>query len=80
MTKKRHKWILYWDDERSIDNGIIVTLVPGRAFYPHAEERLAEHVRGFDTLRQAMYNVARAQPCYCERCQLELIVKDEEEK
>ena len=61
--KQRHKKIEHWDDERSIDNSLIVTLVKGWRF----EER-GEHVRGFDTVKDAMAEVRAAQPCDCPVC------------
>ena len=60
----KHRNIEFWDDERSIGNSLIVTLKKGLRF----EER-GEHVRGFDTKRQAMSEVRNAQPCDCKECQ-----------
>lgn len=61
--KQRHKKIEHWDDERSIGNSLIVTLVKGWRF----EER-GEHVRGFDTAKDAMAEVRAAVPCDCTEC------------
>jgi hypothetical protein len=66
---KRIKW---WDDERDIGNCLIVTLAHGWAFEPHDNECVAEHVRGFDTVKEArgkFRGVASARPCKCQRCQ-----------
>jgi hypothetical protein len=59
----KHAKIKYWDDERDIDNGLIVTLKPGWRF-----ESVGEHVRGFDTKREAMEEVRAAKPCTCNQC------------
>jgi hypothetical protein len=59
----RLKKIEYWDDERSIGNSLIVTLKTGWRF----KER-AEHVRGFDTKREALAEVRSAVRCDCEQC------------
>lgn len=61
--KQRHKKIEHWDDERSIDNSLIVTLKKGWRFEEHGE-----HVRGFDTVKEAMAEVRSAQPCDCKVC------------
>jgi hypothetical protein len=59
----KHKKIEFWDDERNIGNSLIVTLTKGWRF----EER-GEHVRGFDTKREAMAEVRAAKRCDCEQC------------
>jgi hypothetical protein len=59
----KHKKIEYWDDEREIGNSLIVTLMKGWRF-----EECGEHVRGFDTKREAMAEVRAAKPCDCEQC------------
>jgi hypothetical protein len=61
---RRHKRIEHWDDERSIGNSLIVTLLPGLRF-----EEDGEHVRGFDTVKDAMRDVRTATRCGCEMCQ-----------
>lgn len=61
--KQRHKKIEHWDDERSIENSLIVTLKKGWYF----GER-GEHVRGFDTVKEAMQEVVESQPCDCSVC------------
>lgn len=68
MRNKRHARIKHWDDERAIGNSLIVTLIEGFAFYPHADERVAEHVHGFDTVEEAMQRVRTSYPCSCDRC------------
>jgi hypothetical protein len=64
----RHKRIKHWDDERADGNSLIVTLQEGWAFYPSPDEASAEHVRGFDTVAEAMARVRRTEPCSCARC------------
>lgn len=64
----RHRKILDWSDERDAGNSIIVTLIRGFAFEPHTSERIALHVRGFDTVKDAMTEVRAAKPCPCARC------------
>jgi len=59
----RHVRIEHWDDERSIGNSLIVTLKKGWRF-----EELSEHVRGFDTVKEAMEEVRNSKPCFCELC------------
>ncbi len=43
----------FWDDERSLGNGIIITLKPGIFYYDDCG------VMGFDTVREANAEVAR---------------------
>lgn len=59
----KHSKIEHWDDERGIGNSLIVTLKKGWRF----EDR-GEHVRGFDTKKEAMQEVMAAQPCGCAEC------------
>lgn len=66
--KMRHSRVEFWDDERRIGNSLIVTLKPGFAFFPADDESVAEHVRGFDRVRDAEAAVRRSQPCRCGRC------------
>lgn len=61
--------ILHWDDERAIGNPIIVTLAHGFAFDDNNVDDLACHVRGFDTVMDAVKGVrSDATPCGCSRC------------
>lgn len=64
----RHRNIEYWDDERSIGNSLIVTLVRGLKFA--ADPLACEHVRGFDTVREAMQESRNAIPCDCQQCKV----------
>jgi hypothetical protein len=68
MSAKAPLRVLHWDAERDIGNSLIVTLAHGFAFEPHEDERVAEHVRGFDTVRHARNAVKAAKPCSCARC------------
>ena len=65
--KFRHKKIEFWDDERDIGNSLIVTLIRGWKF---SDDPIAnEHVRGFDTVADAMYAVRKeTMPCDCKQC------------
>lgn len=62
----RHKNIQHWDDERSIGNSLIVTLIKGKQF--SADIGTGEHVRGFDTIKEAMSEVRSAVDCSCQSC------------
>lgn len=59
----KHAKIEHWDDERSIGNSLIVMLKSGFYFTEHGE-----HVRGFDTKKEAMAEVRAAKPCDCKEC------------
>lgn len=63
--KKHH--IEFWDDEREIGNGVIVTLNYGYSFEPMNEH---EGVRGFDTLAEARHATAKRRvfSCACVEC------------
>jgi hypothetical protein len=52
-----------WSDERRIGNRLIVTLNWGWRF-----EDLGEHVRGYDTVREAKQGIRAAIPCACQEC------------
>jgi len=66
IIKQRHKNILHWDDERSIGNSLIVSLIHGKQF--SADIGTGEHVRGFDTVKEAMSEVRSAIDCNCNEC------------
>lgn len=59
----KHSRIETVDDERAIGNSLIVTLKRGWRF-----EDMGEHVRGYDTKREAMQEVRTARPCTCSEC------------
>ena len=59
----RSKKIMFWDDERALCNGIIVTLQYGWKF---SED--GEHVKGFDTVSDANESVRAARKCKCPEC------------
>jgi hypothetical protein len=60
----KHSRIEYWDDERDIGNGIIVTLNYGWSFEPNEHEA----VRGFDFIKDADMAVKTSFPCDCSEC------------
>ena len=65
--------IMYWDDERNIGNSLIVTLNYGWHFGTgEALAGDAEHVRGFDTVKDAEQAVREVSPCNCIECQKEV--------
>lgn len=51
----KRPWIAHIDDERDIDNGIIVTLAPGYTF--NADPGCG--VRGFDTMTEVRANTRK---------------------
>ncbi len=59
----KHSKIETVDDERAIGNSLIVTLKRGWRF-----EDMGEHVRGYDTKREAMQEVRAAKACKCAEC------------
>jgi hypothetical protein len=67
-VKQRHKRIEHWDDERSLGNSLIVTLIPGWKFSD--DPLMNEHVRGFDTVDEAMAEVRSAISCNCLQCRI----------
>jgi hypothetical protein len=60
----KNEKIMFWDDERNIGNSLIVTLAYGWKFAAYDDE----HVRGFDTIREAKQAVREAKPCECVDC------------
>jgi hypothetical protein len=65
--RPRTKVVEFWDDERSLGNGIIVTLNYGFSFEPNGHEG----VRGFDTITEAKIatRLKNVYPCDCQQCQ-----------
>jgi hypothetical protein len=59
--------VMHWDDERKIGNSLIITLHKGWAFGAN-NTRYAEHVEGFDTVKEARAAIKDAQPCNCFDC------------
>ena len=59
--------VMHWDDERRIGNSLIITLNRGWAFSAN-NTRYAEHVEGFDTVKQARAAIAAAKRCACFDC------------
>ena len=66
IPAKFRKHIQFWDDERYIDQGYIVTLV-GLAFQD-ANTNDACHVFGEDTLADMIESLDNCQPCSCDEC------------
>ncbi len=66
IKKQRHKNIMHWDDERELGNSLIVSLIHGKKF--SADPMANEHVRGFDTIGEAMSEVISAIDCNCDAC------------
>ncbi len=64
--KLRRDLVESWDDERAIGNAIIVALRPGRKF--SHDMNGADHVAGFDTVKEANAGVLRSVPCACGVC------------
>lgn len=58
------KRVEFWDDERHLGHGYIVTLLYGWSF----EHNYHEGVRGFDTQREALEAIRDANPCECDEC------------
>lgn len=63
--------IEHWDDERNIDNGIIVTLKHGWSF----EYNEHQGVHGFNTITKAKEGVIDAHICHCDQCKKERLTK-----
>jgi hypothetical protein len=59
--------VMHWDDERSIGNSLIITLKRGWAFGAN-NTRYAEHVEGFDTVKEARAAIKEAKQCSCFDC------------
>lgn len=55
--------IEFWDDERNIDNGIVVTLKGWRW-----EEHDGAHVRGFDEVTDVISGLRESIKCKCPKC------------
>lgn len=64
LSKKHSDRICDWDDERNLDNGIIVTLHYGWSFDNN------EHcgLKGFDTIDDARTAVRESVKCECKEC------------
>jgi hypothetical protein len=63
VSPKYRPRVLFWDDERKQGNSLIVTLNYGWFF---TEE--TEHVRGFDTVKEAAASIKDSQRCTCPEC------------
>lgn len=65
LPSKHKRMVEHWDDERKAGNSLIVTLKDG--FYWGLGDE-GEHVRGFDTIREAMDEFVTVKRCYCKSC------------
>lgn len=71
VMKKLPAHIEHWSDERSLGNGIIVTLAYGWSFeYSGSGFWNHEGVRGFDTVTEARLATRKSEvfPCRCKEC------------
>ena len=57
---------MFWDDERGLGNSLIVTLIYGKQF--STDIGTSEHVRGFDTVKEALQAVRESVDCDCDIC------------
>jgi hypothetical protein len=64
MKQRHSKKVQHWDDERHIGNSLIVSLNDGWCF----DNIYGQHVKGFDTVREANTDIREAGPCRCEAC------------
>lgn len=67
IPAKYRKHIQFYDDERHLDQGIIVTLV-GLA-YQDANSEGALHLFGEDTIEELKFSLSKCRPCNCSECQ-----------
>ncbi len=65
VPKKLQAVIAHWDDERTIENGIIIMIKSG---YKWNFDDHGLHVRGYDTVREAIDDLRDVVPCDCEQC------------
>jgi hypothetical protein len=63
IPKKWANRVMFWDDERSIGNSLIITLDYGFRF-PKAEC----HVIGVDTIKEALAELRESEVCRCDEC------------
>ena len=61
-----NKYIQYWDDERNLDHGVIVTLRYGWSFCDNHHQG----VMSFETVSEAREASKRKNiyPCHCDKC------------
>lgn len=64
-TMRNRDKVEYFDDERDLGNGYIITLLYGWSF----EGCSHEGVRGFDNLKEVRSGMLNVTPCDCEECQ-----------
>ena len=73
-TLLRNPRVVWADDDRPHGGGWFVTLTNGWAFdgaVPAGRFRddcTACHCRAFDTVKEALEAIRRADPCHCQRC------------
>ena len=57
--------VMFFDDERDLGNGIIVTLKRG---WRWSDDMVPYHVKSFDTVAEAKSGIRDALPCSCSEC------------
>ena len=62
--------IQYLDDERSIGNGIILTLKPGWQFDIEPFDNAGCHVAGGENMKELNEYLKNIKPCKCVRCSM----------
>lgn len=65
IPKKYRDRIQFWDDERDVDHGYIITLHYGWTVDPIGHQG----VFGEDTLKDVLYQLSMSRPCDCPTCQ-----------
>lgn len=65
VPKKLAKLVDHWDDERSIGNSLIVMIKGG---YMWDFDDHGTHVRGYDTVKEAVSELRAVVACNCEQC------------
>lgn len=63
--------IQHWDDERGIGNSLIVSLADGW-HWAGIDHYPGNHVEGFDTVAEVIYQLRQTRACDCSDCRLAL--------
>lgn len=72
IPKKYRERIMYWDDERNIGNGIIVSLEDG---WRDGTDLAVCHTLAEDMVKEMLWKLQSTEPCDCEECRAELAAK-----